>query len=188
MESHWEGPFNPGAPVNTDKDEFYPSLTKSGNLYFTRNNEDAGDDIFVSELKNGKYSQPQPLPETVNSKGDDFNAFIDPDEKYIIFSSYKRKDDLGRGDLYFALRKEGIWQPAVHFEHGINSATLDYSPFVSPDHRYFFFTSKKQSIKFPLPKAKSAKEIRKELTSCGNAFEDIYIMNFRVVEEMMQHN
>jgi Tol biopolymer transport system component len=184
--TRWEGPFNLGAPINTDKDEFYPSLTKSGNLYFTRNNEDADDDIFMSELKDGKYSLPQPLPETVNSRGDDFNAFIDPDEKYIIFSSFKRKDDLGRGDLYFALRKDGKWQPAVHFEHGINSVTLDYSPFVSPDHRYFFFSSKKQSIKFPFPKAKSAAEIRKELNSPGNAFEDIYIMDFKVVEKWMQ--
>ena len=183
--AHWEGPFNPGASVNTDKDEFYPSLTKTGNLYFTRNNDDAGDDIFITELKDGKYSPAQPLPEAVNSKGDDFNAFIDPDEKFIIFSSYKRKDDLGRGDLYFALRKEGIWQPAIHFDRGINSTTLDYSPFVSPDHKYFFFTSKRQSIKFPFPKAKSAKEIKKELNSSGNAFEDIYIMSFKEVDEMM---
>jgi Tol biopolymer transport system component len=184
----WEDPVNLGDSINSRKDEFYPSLAKTGNLYFTRNNEDAGDDIFISGLKNGKYSRPQPLPETVNSKGDDFNAFIDPDEKYIIFSSYKRKDDLGRGDLYFAICKKGVWQPAVHFEHGINSTTLDYSPFVSPDHRYFFFTSKRQSIKFPFQKAKSAREIRKELSSCGNAFEDIYIMNFKVVEEMMQQH
>ena len=186
--THWEGPINPGAPVNTVKDEFYPSLTKTGNLYFTRNNEDAGDDIFISELKDGKYSLPQPLPETVNSKGDDFNAFIDPDEKFIIFSSYKRKDDLGRGDLYFAVRKDGNWQPAIHFDLGINSTALDYSPFVSFDHRYFFFTSKRQSIKFPFQKSKSAGEIRHVLNSPGNAFEDIYIMNFKVVEEMMQRH
>jgi Tol biopolymer transport system component len=184
--ANWEAPINPGAPVNTEKDEFYPSITKSGNLYFTRNNGDDGDDIFLSELKDGKYSEPRPLPEAVNSRGDDFNAFIDPDEKYIIFSSYKRKDDLGRGDMYFALLKEGKWQPAVHFENGINSTTLDYSPFVSPDHRFFFFTSKKQTIKFPFSQAKSAKEIRKELNSPGNAFEDIYIMNFRPIEVMMQ--
>jgi Tol biopolymer transport system component len=186
--NQWEGPFNPGAPVNTEKDEFYPSLTKTGTLYFTRNNDDAGDDIFISELKDGKYSLPQPLPEAVNSKGDDFNAFIDPDEKYIIFSSFKRKDDLGRGDLYFALHKNGVWQPAINFGREINSATLDYSPFVSPDHRYFFFTSKRQSIKFPFPSAKSAKEIRKELNGPGNDFEDIYIMNFKVLEQLMQNH
>jgi WD40-like Beta Propeller Repeat len=186
--NQWDGPFNLGAPVNTGKDEFYPSLSKTGNLYFTRNNDNAGDDIFISELKDGKYTAPQPLPETVNSKGDDFNAFIDPDEKYIIFSSFKRKDDLGRGDLYFALRRNDAWQPAIHFGQNINSATLDYSPFVSPDHLYFFFTSKRQSIKFPFSKAKSAIEIKKELNSPGNNFEDIYIMNFKVVEELMQHH
>jgi Tol biopolymer transport system component len=186
--THWDGPINPGAPVNTEKDEFYPSVTKTGSLYFTRNHDEAGDDIFVSELKDGKYSPPSSLPEAVNSKGDDFNAFIDPDEKYIIFSSEKRKDDLGRGDLYFAWRKEDKWQPAVHFDQRINTKTLDYSPFVSPDHRFFFFTSKKQSIKFPFPNAKSAKEIRNELNSPGNAFEDIYIMNFTPVEAFMKQH
>jgi Tol biopolymer transport system component len=184
--THWEGPVNPGAPVNTDKDEFYPSLAKTGNLYFTRNNENAGDDIFISELKDGKYSLPQPLPETVNSKGDDFNAFIDPDEKFIIFSSYKRKDDLGRGDLYYALRKEGSWQPAVHFENGINSPALDYSPFVSPDHKYFFFSSKRQLIKFPFPEPKTGSQIRSALNSYGNGFEDIYIMDFKALQKLMQ--
>jgi WD40-like Beta Propeller Repeat len=182
----WEGPFNPGAPVNTDKDEFYPSLTKSGTLYFTRNNEESGDDIFISEFKEGKYSLPQPLPAAVNSKGDDFNAFIDPDEKYIIFSSDKRKDDLGRGDLYYSLRKDGVWQPAVHFENGVNSTTLDYSPFVSADRRYFFFSSKRRILKFPFPVSKTASEIRNALNSYGNGFEDIYILSFRTVEEMMK--
>ena len=185
--NRWEGPVHLGAAVNSDKDEFYPSLTKSGNLYFTRNNDDRGDDIFISVLKDGTFSPAQTLPDAVNSKQDDFNAYVDPEEKFIIFSSYKRKDDLGRGDLYYALHTEGSWQPAIHFEKGINSPALDYSPFVSPDHKYFFFTSKRQSIKFPFPNAKSATEIRQELNSSGNGFEDIYIMNFKVVYEMMQH-
>jgi hypothetical protein len=51
----WEDPVNLGAAVNSDKDEFYPSLTKSGNLYFTRNNDDRGDDIFISVLKDGQF-------------------------------------------------------------------------------------------------------------------------------------
>jgi hypothetical protein len=184
-DKRWEGPFNLGAPVNTDKDEFYPSLTKTGNLYFTRNNNDAGDDIFVSVLKDERYALPQPLPEAVNSKGDDFNAFIDPDEKYIIFSSDKRKDDLGRGDLYYSLHKEDVWQPAVHFENGVNSTALDYSPFVTADRRYFFFSSKRRLIKFPFPESKTVSEIRNALNSYGNGFEDIYIMNFKAVEDMM---
>jgi Tol biopolymer transport system component len=184
--NQWEAPVNAGAPVNTGKDEFYPSLTKTGNLYFTRNNDDTGDDIFMSEMKDGKFTTPKPLPEAVNSKGDDFNAYIDPDEKFIIFSSYKRKDDLGRGDLYFAIRKENVWQPAVHFNQLINSATLDYSPFVSTDHKYFFFSSKKQLIQFPFQKAGTGAQIKAALNSFGNGFEDIYIMNFKTLETLMK--
>src|SRR5690242_11058049 len=32
----WINPQNVGAPVNSDKDEFYPSLAKNGDIYFTR--------------------------------------------------------------------------------------------------------------------------------------------------------
>jgi hypothetical protein len=184
--ANWEGPFNPGSPLNSEKDEFYPSITKKGTIFFTRNNGNAGDDLFFSEFSDGTYQTPKPLPETVNSSGDDFNAFIDPDEKYIIFSSYKRKDDLGRGDLYYALCRNGIWNAAVHFDNFINSPALDYSPYVSPDRRYFFFSSKRTVIKFPFPQPKTLSEIKTTLNSWGNGFEDIYIMNFSAIEKHMR--
>jgi Tol biopolymer transport system component len=181
----WEGPFNSGPVINTGSDEFYPSLAKNGDLYFTRDNGEEKDDIFLSVFKDGKYETPHPLPPSINSKGYDFNAFIDPDENYIIFSSYKRADDLGGGDLYFCLRKAGEWQPANHFGPEINSPALDYSPFVSWDHQYFFFTSKKQLVKFPFQQPKTIGEIREILQSYGNGNDDIYIMNFKKVEQMM---
>ena len=181
----WEPPVRMDSLINTDRDEFYPSLAKSGNLYFTRDNEDTKDDIFIAQFKDGKYELPVVMSDAVNSKGYDFNAFIDPDEKYIIFSSYKRADDLGGGDLYYSLRKDGAWLPALHFGKDINSQALDYSPFVSSDHRYFFFTSKKQLIKFPFQKPKTSEEIREILQTYGNGNDDIYIMNFKGVEEMM---
>jgi Tol biopolymer transport system component len=185
-EKGWEGPFNAGPIINSEKDEFYPSISKNGNLYFTRDNGESIDDIFVSAYTDGKYELPKPLSDAVNSKGYDFNAYIDPDENFIIFSSYKRSDDLGGGDLYYSMRKNGAWQPAVHFGPEINSTSLDYSPYVSPDHKYFFFTSKKKLIDFPFPKAKTADEIKEMLSSYGNGNDDIYIMNFKIVEKMMK--
>jgi Tol biopolymer transport system component len=182
----WEGPFNAGSEINTARDEFYPSLAKNGNLYFTRDNGETKDDIFMSSIKNGKYEEPVRLPDAVNSKNFDFNAFIDPDENFIIFSSYKRADDLGGGDLYYSLRRNGNWQPAVHFGKNINSSALDYSPFVSGDKKYFFFTSKRQLAEFPFKVSKTAAQIREVLNSFGNGNDDIYIMNFKVVEEVMQ--
>jgi Tol biopolymer transport system component len=182
----WEGPFNAGTAINSDKDEFYPSLAKNGNLYFTRDNGETKDDIFMAVSNNGAYGNPVRLPDAVNSKGYDFNAFVDPDENFILFSSYKRTDDLGGGDLYYSLRRNGSWMPAVHFGKEINSPALDYSPFVSGDKRYFFFSSKRQLVKFPFPEAKTAAQIREVLSSCGNGNDDIYIMNFKILEEKMK--
>jgi Tol biopolymer transport system component len=184
--SSWDGPFNVGSEINTTSDEFYPSLAKNGNLYFTRDNGETKDDIFMAAFINGKYETPVRLPDAVNSKSFDFNAFIDPDENFILFSSYKRTDDLGGGDLYYSLRKNGNWLPAIHFGKEINSPALDYSPFVSGDKRYFFFSSKRQLAKFPFQEPKTAAQIREVLSSCGNGNDDIYIMNFKILEIIMK--
>ncbi len=183
---HWELPLHLDSVINTDKDEFYPSISNNGNLYFTRDNGNAKDDIFFSRFIDGKYEMPVALPDSVNSIGYDFNAYIDPDEKYIIFSSFKRTDDLGGGDLYFCRHKNGVWQSAVHFGAGINSSFLDYSPFVSPDQKYFFFTSKRRLAQFPFPKQESIEEIREVLNSYGNGNDDIYIMNFKIIIDRMK--
>jgi hypothetical protein len=182
----WQGPFNLGPVINSEKDEFYPSLTKTGDLYFTRDNGETKDDIFFSIYRDGKYELPRPLPGEINSRGYDFNAFVDPDEKFIIYSSYDRPDAIGGGDLYYSLKMDGVWQPAQPFGPPINSAFLDYCPFVSPDHKYFFFTSKRKIFDFPFAKSKSAAEIKEMLGSCGNGNDDIYIMNFDTVWKNMK--
>jgi hypothetical protein len=181
--NQWTKPFNLGSAINTDKDEYYPSIASSGNLYFTRENGDTKDDIFVSKNNNGQFEAPSVLPPEINSGGYDFNAFIDPDESFIIFSSYKRKDDLGGGDLYISTRKDNVWQPPVHFENGINSPALDYSPFVSFDKKYLFFTSKRSFIKFPLKTRKTLEEIEKQYLSPGNGSDDIYIVTMDAIRE-----
>lgn len=184
-EDKWTGPFNLGTVVNTSKDEFYPSVAKSGNLYFTCDNGKTREDLFVSTYQSGQYFAPVALPETVNSEGFDFNAFIDPDESFIIFTSYKRKDDKGGGDLYISKKAGGNWLPAKHLG-GINSTAIDYCPYVSPDKRYFFFTSKRMAGAANRKTTVTAKELKKKLTSAGNGSDDIYVMDFDVIEQVLE--
>ena len=101
----WSAPKNLGAPINTAMDEFYPAITNSGNLYFTLDNPELKqrDNIYVSELRDGKYTTPKALGEGVNTASYEFNAFVAPDESYLIFSGYNRKDGLGSGDMYISL-------------------------------------------------------------------------------------
>lgn len=143
----WADAVNVGSPVNTEGNEFYPSVTEDGTLYYTARYTSGaigGEDIWFSRLENNIYQTPQVLPAAVNSSQDEYNAFIDPKGKYILFGSFGRFDDVGRGDIYMATKNNnGIWQTATHLQGNVNSNQLDYCPYVSPDGKYLFFTSER---------------------------------------------
>ena len=173
----WGEPKNIGIPVNTSEDEFYPSITKSGNLYFTAAYKNAvgKEDIYLATWKNGIYSEPVPMDTAINSKMYEFNAFVSRDEDLIIFTSYGRKDDKGRGDLYMCTKDvTGKWQPAKNLAL-LNSDKLDYCPFVSPDKKILFFTSEKNGLKKSFEgEPVKIEELVKSFTSPQNGGGDIY--------------
>ena len=142
-DSAWSAPVPLGAPVNSDKNEYYPSLTARGDVYFTREAEDPArkEDIFVSRKKSGVFEKPEPLSDAVNSPKYEFNAFVAPDESYIIFTSFARPDDMGGGDLYISYNRNGQWTQARHMGPGVNSNRIDYCPYVDTRNGILYFTS-----------------------------------------------
>ena len=148
INGQWLNPRNVGAPINTLENEYYPSLAANGNLYFTAAYKKGvgREDIYVARWEDNKYLDPVALDTGVNSPLYEFNAFVSPDERYILFTSYGRKDDKGRGDIYLSTRDEkGNWSPAKNVWM-INSDKLDYCPFVSFDGKTLFFSSERHSI------------------------------------------
>ncbi len=181
---NWGDPKNIGAPVNTTADEFYPSITKSGNLYFTAAYKNAvgKEDIYLARWENGHYTEPVPMDTTINSNMYEFNAFVSPDEDFILFTSYGRKDDKGRGDLYMSTKDAaGKWQPAKNLAL-LNSEKLDYCPFVSPDKKILFFTSERVGLKKSYQdKPVKIDELIKSFTSVQNGGGDIYWVSFDLI-------
>lgn len=182
----WSEPKNIGSPVNTAEDEFYPSVAKTGNLYYTAAYKIGigKEDIYVAKWANGKYSDPVPLDTGVNSKTYEFNAFVTPEEDMIIFTSYGRKDDHGRGDLYISTKDaQGNWKPAKNLA-ALNSAKLDYCPFISFDKKILFFTSERMGIKNAYPdKAVQLEELKRSFTSPQNGGGDIYWISMDQLKE-----
>ena len=173
--SNWSTPINPGAPVNTEHDEFYPSLALSGNLYFTSERLDTKgkDDIYVSEWKTDRYAEPHSLDTTINSDGYDFNSFVAPDESYLLYTGYNRKNGMGSGDLYISFRDaKGHWLPAVPLGKNVNSKQMDYCPFVDTKTSTLYFTSRR-SI-FPEKKFVSLKDFESTVLGFENGFSRIY--------------
>jgi len=183
----WGKPICLNENVNTEKNEFYPSISKSGNLYYTCGYDGSlgKEDIYLSRLKNGKYQKRENLGKNINSKYFEFNAFIDPDEKYIIFTSYGRKDGMGKGDLYISFKdKNNNWTKAVNMGPEINTAeSLEYCPFVSFDKKSFFFTSNRFLYKKLYTKKLNYEEIKAIINSPGNGNKDIYWINAEIIDK-----
>ncbi|WP_442266176.1 hypothetical protein ACSIGC_00230 [Tenacibaculum sp. ZS6-P6] len=150
INSNWSEPINLGAPINTKHNEFYPSLSKNYNIYYTsdKNVTTSKDDILFAKWNGSSYDQPIVLNENINSKGYEFNSYISPNEDFLIYSIYKAKDGLGSGDLYISFKnKSGIFQKRKNLGSMINSNKMDYCPFYNKKTNTLYFTSKRDETK-----------------------------------------
>ena len=173
----WSTPVNMGKPVNSEHNEFYPAVSRNNNLYFTSDapNAKGKDDIFLSEWKNGRYTTPVSLSESINSAGYEYNAWIAPDESFIIFGGYNRKDGLGSGDLYISYKNmDGTWSKAKNMGEGINSKQMDYCPFINLKTATLYFTSKRSQLKSNPSGYATARELLSEINRYENGLSRIY--------------
>ncbi|WP_241480658.1 TolB family protein [Psychroserpens mesophilus] len=173
----WSEPQNLGAPINTEMNEFYPVVTDSKNLYFTLDNPSLNrkDDIYVSEFKNGVYTTPKPLGDSINSDGYEFNAFVAPNESFLIYTCYNREDGHGSGDLYisYKLANKG-WSEAKNMGKTINSDKMDYCPFVDVNSETFYFTSKRKASDLNFNSKLTLEELKKYFNRYENGLSRLY--------------
>jgi len=170
----WSAPRNLGTPINSEHNEFYLSIANSKNMYFTSDRPSAKgkDDIFLSEWKNGNYQDAISLSSAINTESYEYNAYIAPDESFILFGGYKRKDGLGSGDLYISYKEDGKWSLAKNMGDTINSKYMDYCPFVDWKTKTLYFTSKISILK--ADKKLNSSEFLNEVNSYNNGLSRIY--------------
>ncbi len=143
----WSAPEVIGPPITSKYGANYPCVSANGNLYFFSCRPDGmgGCDLYMSARTNGGYETPVLLPGTINSGKNDWDAYIAPDESYIIFSSQNRADSVGGQDLYISFKKPGgAWSRAKNMGPAVNSASGEICPVVSLDGKYFLFTSRRR--------------------------------------------
>lgn len=191
-ENGWSEPRPLPPPVNNQASSFDPSVTKDGTLYFSSYSPDRGDppNIYRSRMVDGRYADPEKLGDSINAKKYiQVMPYISPDEKILIFGSLGRPDQLFSGgfpysrvDLYISLNRNGAWTPARHLGHGINSFADDVYPSISPDGRYFFFSSARSSFDVPTEHRLSAGEIERLLETTLNGRENVYYISIKALE------
>lgn len=180
----WTAPKNTGAPVNSKEDEFYPSVARSGNIYFTRSMGNNGEDIVVCKKTAEGFDSARSLPPVINSEGGEFNAFVDPDERYIIYTAYKRKGNIGSGDLYISrMSEKKEWSESKNLGALVNGQGLTYCPYVSPDKRFFFFTTSRGIFTTPFENSKKIADLKKQTMEPLNGWDNIFWIDARAILE-----
>lgn len=181
-DSEWSAPIWLEGQVNSEYDEFYPSLAANGNLYFTRDSPETmgKDDIFFAEWKSDTYAPAVLLSESINSAGYEFNSFIAPDESYLLYSKYNEKGGMRSGDLYISYRSEadGTWSKAENLGSSVNTKYMEFCPFVDSQTGTLYFTSRRSAVKamsFP-----SLQRAQKYISSYENGESRIYKVDFEI--------
>ena len=179
--SNWSKPINLGIPVNTENDEFYPTLADNGNLYFTMDSKSGmgKDDIYYCKWSDSGYSSPILLDGNINSDGYEFNAFISKDESFIIYSKYNSKDGFGSGDLYISRKNEnGEWKPAENMGNIINTKYMEYCPFYDNKSNTLYFTSRRNNLS--PKKFTDIKQYQETITGSQNGSSKIYMCKIKI--------
>lgn len=174
----WGKAYNLGAPVNTDGAEFFPSTTLDGTLYFTRAAKDSRlNHIYRSKYADGKYQEPEQLGPEVNCGVNRYNAFIDPDERFIIVPAVGMEDGYGGTDYYVVFRDENDqWSKPVNMGPQLNTKSGgEYSASLSPDGKYLFFMSNRPNPKTSDMEGRpSFKQLHEAFNKPQNGNADIY--------------
>ena len=92
-----------------------------------------------------------------------------------------RTDARGGFDLYISYNRNGAWSKPVNLGDKINSAGNEYSPTISPDGKYFFWTSTRSFTDKPQEKRVEYPELMNKLRGPRNGLGDIYQIDLSIL-------
>ena len=122
------------------------SLSADGNLlFFTacfRSDSRGSCDLYYSEKKNGQWSEPKNLGETVYSDNWDAQPSVSSDGRTLYFAS-NREGSLGSSDIWKTRRMpDGSWTKPVNLGPSVNTADTEMAPYIHFDNRTLYFSSR----------------------------------------------
>jgi hypothetical protein len=130
----------------------HPALSADGRIMIFASNRPGslgGMDLFITQNKDGKWSDPENIGDAVNSRANEMYPFVDP-ENNLFFSS---DGILGYGGYdIFACKFTGkTWEKPINIATPVNTIHDDIAFVLNPeDGRSAFYTVRQKSVKIPL--------------------------------------
>ena len=186
-------PVNLGPAVNSDYDEYWPSITADEeSMVFTvlvprdtarfkheklpKTSKFFGEDFFITVKHNGKWGHRQPVV-SLNTEDNEGAQCLSADGKWMFFTACGKKGAMGSCDIYFAHRTPRGWSKPVNPGPPLNTRHWESQPCFSADGKTLYFASNR-------PDGKGQKDIWKA-TLIG--FRDGIIPVFAKVVNLGSH-
>ncbi len=96
-------------------------------------------DLYVSELRNGKWGFPRNLGGHINSAGWESQPCISSDGRELYFV---RRSRGGASDIWMSLKMDnGHWSKPIKLDNNVNTEGNEMAPFIHPDGQTLYFSS-----------------------------------------------
>jgi Tol biopolymer transport system component len=187
IKNGWSKPIRMGSPINSETIEYYPTIADNGTMYFgsRRKGGKGGSDIYVCRMENGKYRTAENLGDSVNTAGNEFEPFIAFDESFLIFMATP-SESVEEADFYIRYNKQRQWTKALKLPAPFNSNVTEFSPKLTRDGKYFFFSSTRNKHGGKFVKTETTAEMNQRIRVAGNGLGDIYQVDFSALQNALK--
>ena len=150
-EGEWQNVKAISDNINTAHHDAAVGLSPDGKTLFLYHadgkigkNGESGGDLYKSEWNGIDWTNPEPLPGEINSGFSETHASMTADGQSIYFTSTRKdKGAIGGQDIYVAhLQTDGTWGNVQNLGPNINSEHDEEGPFVHPNGKVLYFSSK----------------------------------------------
>lgn len=139
----WQKPVPLGRPINTESSECCATVKARGAIYFSSNREGSWD-IYRAEVSSRRVQKVEKLEGGINTKYGEWPSYIDPQERFLLFSSI-RPDSHGGDDIYISYKEGNAWSVGKNLGPQVNTKGYEDSAILSPDRKHLIFSSRRGS-------------------------------------------
>jgi tetratricopeptide (TPR) repeat protein len=138
----WSEPYSINPDILSDGDMYPTGINSNGTVLLLVKETDENADIYISYLKDSKWTKAEEIPGKINSLSAESFASFGPDDRTIYFSS-DRSGSKGGKDIFYSIQKDdGSWDKPKNIGKVINSEVDEDAPVICNDGKTIFFSSK----------------------------------------------
>lgn len=147
---HTDTPVNMGFRINSEYDEYFPSISHDDStIVFTRKTNGVDEDFYMAHRDScGGWFIARDMGSPPNSPQQEGAQMLSADGHYLFFMRCGNRSEngweAGGCDLYFSYTEKNGWSQPVPFGATINTPGYEGMPSLSSDNKELFFVSARE--------------------------------------------